>query len=118
MLTVLPHQTVTGKRFGPAVTTASSVTPGAQTSVTSVGSRMAASPNDLARLEEGKRTRQAYKWITDDKLQTATPTGGVADWLLIDNMWFEVAVLLSWQNGVMPHYEYVVVKIENPQDLQ
>jgi hypothetical protein len=118
MLTVLPHTSFPVKQFGPATTTASGSTPGAQTSTYCLGSLTAASPNDIARLEEGKRTRQAYKLITGAILNTAQPAGQLPDWVEVSGNWFEVSVLISYQNGVMSHYEYIIVKIENPQDYQ
>ena len=116
MLTVLPHGTFTVNRFGPTTTTASGVTPGTQTSLTTTGSKCPASPYDIARLEEGKRTRQSYKYITDDVLLVAGQSGQLPDWIQADGYFFEVTMLLPFRNGVMSHYEYLITKIENPGD--
>ncbi len=116
MLTVLPHSTFTTKNFAPGTTTATGTTPGAQTAGSTTGSISAASPRDIARLEEGKRTRRAYKYITTDALNAATQSGVLPTWMQINGEWYEVSTIDVWQNGVMPHYEYIVTKIENPGD--
>lgn len=116
MITVLPHSTFTTKRFGAATTSATGTTHGAETAGTTTGTISAASPQDIARLEEGKRTRQAFKYITADTLQTAQKTGLLPDWIQVGSDWYEVSALAYWANSVIPHNEYIVVKIENPAD--
>ena len=116
MLTVLPHQVLSLKRFAPITTTASGSIPGAVMLGQTTGSLSAASPQDIARLEEGKRTRQAYKFITADQLNVAAQGGQVPDWIQIDSFWFEVSTMTPYQNGIMTHFEYILTKIENPQD--
>jgi predicted secreted hydrolase len=116
MLTVLPHHTFSIKHFGSATTTPTGTTLGAVTDGLSTGSLSNASPNDIARLEEGKRTREAYKYFTSDTLQTAQNIGLLPECIQIGDNWFEIAMQTYWDNGVMSHNEYVVVKIENPQD--
>lgn len=72
---------------------------------------------EMLMLEEGKRTRINYKLITVTELNLATQTTK-ADWVQIDGMWFEVSQKSPWKNGVLPHYEYFVTKIENPKDYE
>lgn len=115
MLSVLPHRTFPVKRFGPTTTTASGTTPGTQTTISCSGTLSACSPSDIARLEEGKRNRQAFKLITMDLLYVAIP-GQVPDWVQVGSDWFEISNSNPWQNGVMSHYEYIITKIENPSD--
>jgi hypothetical protein len=115
MLTVLPHQVLSGKRFGPSTTTSSGTTHGTETNFTTMGTLSAATPQDIARLEEGKRTRQAFKFITNDLLNTAQP-GQVPDWIQVSGTWFEVSFFAPWNNGVMIHNEFIITKIENAQD--
>jgi hypothetical protein len=114
MLTVLPHGIYTTKRFGPSTNTKGTITPGTQTAGTVSGTMSSAKPSDIARLEEGKRSRQCYKLITTQKLQIAAPGGLVPDQVQVGTDWFEISDENPWLNGVMPHYEYLITKIENP----
>ncbi len=114
MLTVLPHRTFVTKRFARSTNAKGTITPGAQTAGTVSGTLSAASPSDIARLEEGKRSRQCYKMMADSKLQIAAPGGLLPDRVFVDPDWFEVSNENPWLNGVMPHYEYLITKIENP----
>lgn len=118
MLTVLPHSSFPVNRFGPTTTTDSGTTPGTQTSTFCIGSIHACTPNDIARLEEGKRTRQAFELITDAVLIVAGQGGQLPDWVQFNNMWFEVSALVPCLNNVMSHYEYTITKIENASDFQ
>jgi hypothetical protein len=115
MLTVLPHGTFATRTPGPTINDRGTIKPGAIVTGTVKGTLSVASPNDIALLEEGKRTQQAYKLITETSLQTAQPGGIVPAWIQVLSQWFEVAAALPWQNNVISHYEYIVVKIENPQ---
>ena len=116
MLSVLPHRTFTVKRFGPTTTTSSGTTPGTQSSVFCIGTLISCSPSEIARLEEGKRSRQAFKLITDAALNVANAGGQLPDWLSVNGTWFEVSNSNPWENGVMTHQEYIITKIENPGD--
>jgi hypothetical protein len=113
MLTVLPHRTLTVRHFAPAIKVKGTTTRGGYTEFTVVGSISAASPNDIARLPEGKRTRQAYVLIVDSELTTADP-GQLPDWVQVAGGWYEISGQDSWDNMVMSHYEYLIVKVENP----
>ena len=118
MLTALPHQVLNFKRFGPVTTTTSGSTPGSQTTGTTTGTLSAASPSDIARLEEGKRSRQAFKFITSDLLYVAMSGGQLPDWIQVGLDWFEISGSNPYQNTVISHYEYIITKIENPGDYQ
>ena len=115
MLSSLPHNDFPIKTFAPPKNVKGHVTRGAATDGTRTGTISAASPADIARLPEGKRTQQAFKFITDEEMKVAAPSQ-LPDWIQIAGFWFEVTALSFWSNNVMPHYEYIVTKIENPQD--
>lgn len=114
MLTVLPCRTFTTQNFGPSTNTKGTITPGTMTTGTVSGTLSAARPSDIARLEEGKRSRQCYKLFTTQKLQVALPGGLVPDRVQVDTDWFEVSDENPWQNSILTHYEYLITKLENP----
>ena len=115
MLTILPHKEIIVKRFAPGILERGTYIKGASSSVTIIGSVSAASPNDIARLEEGKRTRQAYLLLTESTLTVAAP-GITPDWIYFMDDWYEISTINNWTNTVMDHVEYIITKIENPQD--
>ena len=114
MITVLPHTVFPVRNFSPATLNKGTATRGTATAATVTGSLSAASPNDIARLEEGKRTRQCFKLITDQSLQVALPGGIMPDWIQVAADWYEISAVLRWQNGVISHFEFLITKIENP----
>jgi hypothetical protein len=117
MITALPHRSFPVMRFGPVTTSAYDVEKPAHTNTFCDGTLSTASPNDIARLEEGKRTRQAFKLITASILNVAAQGGQLPDWVFYNQGWYEVSALLPWQNTVISHYEYIITKIENPSEF-
>ena len=117
MITYLPRGTFPTKTHGPSNNFKGTVTPGVVVDGFVRGTLNVTTPSDIALLEEGKRTQQAFILITDTPLQTALP-GLLPAWVEILNVWFEVSALRNWQNTVISHYEYIITKIENPQDYQ
>ena len=115
-VTVLPHAAYAGKRFVPSTNVEGTITPGLKSAFTTSGTMSAVSPSDVALLPEGKRTRQAFNYITADALQVAGQSGLQPDWIYNSGFWFEVSAMKPWQNQVISHFEYVITKIENPQD--
>ena len=73
------------------------------------------SPQQLALLEEGKRTRKSAYIVTEAELAIATQTTK-PDWILIDNEWYEVESKAECTSDVINHFEYIALKIENPND--
>ena len=114
MLTALPHSVFSKISYGLTTNVKGTITPGTPTPGTTTGSMSAARPSDIARLEEGKRTRQAFMFFTSDTLHTARQGGQMPDRIQNGSDWFEVDQLMSWANAVMNHNEYLIVKIENP----
>jgi len=116
MLTVLPHRSFTIRHFGSITLTASGASKPTYTTISAIGTMSACSPSDIARLEEGKRTRQSFKFITNTSLTSAGQTGQLPDWIQYGSDWYEITNSNPWENGVMSHYEYIITKIENPKD--
>jgi len=114
MLTVLPHGVYSGLTYGSSTNTKGTITPGTSSSFTVMGTISATSPEDIARLEEGKRTRKAFKLFTESQLKTAVAGGQVPDRIQVGSEWYEISALVNWTNQVISHFEYVIVKIENP----
>jgi hypothetical protein len=62
-------------------------------------------------LLEGKRVSSIYRIFTDVKLQEADPLNKVTgDIVKINGQDYEVIQVQSWQNGLIPHYESVVIR--------
>jgi len=64
-------------------------------------------------LPEGRRSSEAYLLYTDSMLYTAeTSSSQNTDIVIINDTEFEVAKVGPWQNGVINHYEVLVVKAD------
>jgi hypothetical protein len=113
-LTALPHRTFVTRTFGPSTNSKGTITRGTESAGTVKGSLSAATPSDIALLEEGKRSRQCYKLMTTSSLQVAKAGGLVPAQVQIGSDWYEIANENPWQNNVMNHYEFLITKIENP----
>jgi len=116
VLTCLPKTEFTVRRFEPTTTTIYGTESGDYEDFYAYGTLSAAKPSHINRLEEGKRKSKAYLFITEDTLIGAETGGQVPDWVQVGSEWFEVFNLESWNNDVMVHNEYLIVKIENPPD--
>ena len=114
MLTALPHRTFVTRTFGPSTNTKGTITPGNAVAGTVTGSLSAATPSDIALLEEGKRSRQCYKLMSNTPLQIAVAGGLMPTQVQVGTDWFEIANENPWQNNVMNHFEYILTKVENP----
>ena len=114
MLTALPHRTFITRTFGPSNNVKGTITRGTESAGTVKGSLSAATPSDIALLEEGKRSRQCYKLMSNSPLQIAVAGGLMPAQVQVGSDWYEIANENPWQNNVMNHYEYLILRIENP----
>jgi hypothetical protein len=114
MLTALPHRIFVTRTFGPSNNVKGTITRGTEAAGTVTGSLSAASPSDIALLEEGKRSRQCYKLMSNTPLQIAVAGGLMPAQVQVGADWFEIANENPWQNNVMNHYEFLITKVENP----
>jgi hypothetical protein len=110
------NKTLTRRRFVSQTMPYGKATTGGYTDAPVAAGVQPASAQQLALLEEGKRNKINYVVISEDELNLPTSTTR-ADWLQIDGMWFEVSIKDPCTSGVLEHFEYVVTKIENPQDF-
>ena len=72
-----------------------------------------ASSADLNLLPEGKTLGGVYKIFTNDTLIVATEgTDQNGDRLVIGGSDYEVTTTLIWDNGIIPHNEYLVTRVQ------
>jgi len=70
-----------------------------------------ASPDDMQRLPEGRRGRDAYTLYGEPELLQADANAGTnADRVEIDGATFEVGATQEWRNGIIPHHRAVVTR--------
>jgi len=70
-----------------------------------------ASPDDMQRLPEGRRGRDAYTLYGEPELLQADANAGTnADRVEIDGAMFEVGATQEWRNGIIPHHRAVVTR--------
>jgi len=73
------------------------------------GSIQPLTPDEVEQLPEGRRDSQSFWIYTDTKLNTVTSEN--PDLLLINSEEYEVNKENIWQNDVIPHYRYLVIKL-------
>jgi hypothetical protein len=61
-------------------------------------------------LPEGQRITGAYKLFTNDRLLLARDDQS-GDRVQIDGDWYLVTAEEGWDNGLIPHYAYLVTRI-------
>jgi hypothetical protein len=65
----------------------------------------------LQTLPEGKRDRDMKLFICDSELFITNPdTGTSGDLVSIEGENWQVDSLQSWSNGILPHYEYILIR--------
>ena len=87
-------------------------TEGAKTDTVIKASIQPASQTDIETLPEGRRNHEAFRVYTDTKLNTERDDEN-SDSILYDGKEYEVMMRLDWQNNVINHYKYLVVKLGN-----
>lgn len=76
------------------------------------GSIQPTSQNDMQLLPEGRRGQEAYTLYTALPINIASDIASrTADRVLIYGREFEAVHREKWQNGIIPHYKTVVVKL-------
>ncbi len=77
------------------------------------GSIQPTTGDKLQTLLEGKRIQGIIEIITGTELQATDPitqtTGDIVT-SSIDGLDYEVIQVLSWQNGILPHYECIAIR--------
>lgn len=68
-----------------------------------------ASPKDLLALEEGRRSRASFVLFSKSKLESIGAQNPHRIKLFGDE--YEVVGAEPWQNGVRPHFRYIVQKV-------
>lgn len=75
-----------------------------------VASVQPATREDLQRLPEGQRITGVYKLFTNDRLLLARDDQS-GDRVQIGGDWYLVTAEEVWDNGLIPHYAYLVTRI-------
>ncbi|HMD67758.1 MAG TPA: hypothetical protein VKF42_02700 [Chitinivibrionales bacterium] len=109
------NKTLPAQRFNAQKLDHGRVVSGGSTAFTIVAGVQPVSAQQLAMLEEGKRTKINYSVISKIELMLTRPNTP-ADQVEIDGAWFEVSLKDPCSSDVLNHFEYVVTKIENVKD--
>lgn len=67
---------------------------------------------EMQLLEEGYRTKDSFTLYTDFALKTAK-NEQKADLVIIDDEKFQVIKIAKWQNNLIPHYEIIVIRVND-----
>jgi len=71
--------------------------------------------SELQMLPEGRRDSTSYTLFTDTKLRKLKEEN--PDIVIIDDEQLEVFKRENWQNGIINHYECIVVKLDKEKKL-
>lgn len=85
---------------------------GVPTILTIKASVQPATTEDMQSLPESRRTLGAYKVYSDTKFQSLQENTNNPDVVVIDGGDYEVAEVKPWQNGILPHYVALAVRIQ------
>lgn len=69
-----------------------------------------ANARDLQTLPEGRRLSKAYRLYSDSSMNSLQTTQN-PDRVTLGDGEYEVVTKDPWQNGVVPHYKYIVVRL-------
>ena len=81
---------------------------GAETNDSITASVQPLKPFEVQNLSEGRRTRAPLWLITNTLLHLASMT--TPDIVIINGERYEIETMEAWQNGVINHYKYLVVR--------
>lgn len=81
---------------------------GITTESTIQASLQALKPEDIQQLPEGRRNSKIFFLFTDTKLNLVTSAN--PDLIVVNSENYEVDKEEAWQNGVINHYKYLIVK--------
>jgi hypothetical protein len=107
------NRTLNCKRFLEGTFDHGDYTPGAVIEFTIQAGVQDVTPEELALLDEGKRTRKSSYIITNTEVFLATKTTK-ADQVEIDGEQYEFESKAKCTSNVINHMEYIALKIENP----
>lgn len=112
LITSLMTETITVKRRAAGAWTSGVFVPGAETEIQMVASVQPLRANEILQLPEHRRTREAMKVFTHERLHTTDEKAQTpGDVVLHDGKRFEVHSVENWQIGTaLPHYKSVLVK--------
>lgn len=82
---------------------------GSPSEETIMASVQALKPEDVQQLPEGRRNSKLFFIFTDTRLNLVTSAN--PDIVVVDSENYEVDKEEVWQNGVINHYKYLIVKV-------
>jgi len=71
-----------------------------------------ADAEELAALPEGRRKKGAYVLYSDSLLEGVEENENNPDQVTLFGQQYEVLKVARWQNGIVSHYKYTVVRVE------
>lgn len=82
---------------------------GTDTEITIRGSIRPIKPQYELYLPQGRDLTSAMQMFSDTRLTVATPDGtGPGDHVIIEGGEYEVVKEYPWQNGILPHWKYII----------
>jgi len=66
---------------------------------------------EMDMLPEGRRNRCSYRLYTSTLLNTVEQNGSNPSLVDIQEELYEVYSKASWNNGIIPHFKYIVIKL-------
>lgn len=85
---------------------------GEPTVITVMASVQPATTEDLQSLPEARRTLGAYRVFSDTKFQSLEEDANNPDVIVIYDNDYEIAQVQPWQNGIVPHYKAIAVRVQ------
>lgn len=68
-------------------------------------------PREMEMLPEGRRNRESYRLYTQSYLKTIEENLENPSTVKIEHEYFEVFSRATWNNDIIPHYKYIVTKV-------
>ena len=103
--------TLTGTRFAPGSYVNGKWVEGLGTPITISGTVQPVPGSILQTLPEGKRELDLKLLVTDSPLNITDPMTGISgDIIVIEGSNWQVESVQPWQNGIMPHHEYLLIR--------
>lgn len=87
--------------------------PGAEVEIQIKASVQPITGSKLSVMPEGYRERGLYKLFTDTELKTVGTGTRDPDIVVIGSSKYTCEEIREWQNGIIPHYEVIVSRIDD-----
>lgn len=98
-------------RYAAGTTTGGYIAGGTETEFSILASVQPLKPNEIQCLPEGRRNSKAFRLYSNTALQMLEGTNAKPDQVLLFGERYEVIGHGPWQNDVINHNKYIVVKV-------